>query len=197
MISYTLPPGCVKYSFPDGNEWVNYKGKSVRSVSKILNRIYPLPPDLPQWYLDRGKMVHAATVLIDNGTLDWEALDERIKPFCDAYKYFLETARPVMEATELVVVHPSYAYGGRMDREISLPGQTRLIVADIKCGTGKEDRYWLQVAALAVALDETHVEDYDLALLNLDNKGHPHFTCADNPGDWVNRWREVLRNDAA
>jgi hypothetical protein len=197
MISYTLPPGCALYSFDDGNQWVNYKGKSIRSVSKILNVIYPMPPNLDPWYLERGRMVHAATVMIDKGVLDWDALDERIKPFCDAYVDFRNTSAVVVEASELVVVHPSYTYGGRLDRVYRLLGQARKLVTDIKCGTGKEDRYWLQVAALAMALDEANVMDYDLALLNLDSKGHPHFTVADHPGSWINQWREVLRNDAA
>jgi hypothetical protein len=197
MIDYKLPPECVPYTFGDGALWCNYHGRPIRSISKILNVIYPLPPDLPAWYLERGKMVHHATTLIDAGTLDWSALDERIKPFCDAYLSFIETARPVVEASELTVVHPSYAYGARLDRVYRMPGQARLIVADIKTGVGKEDRYWLQVAGCAMALDEVGVADYDLALVNLDNKGKPHFTCAEDPGTWVERWRKVLAEDVA
>lgn len=156
-----------------------------------------MPPDLDPWYLERGQAVHAATVLIDNGTLDWDGLDERLKPFCDAYRVFIETARPIVEASELVVVHHSYSYGARLDRVFSLPGQERLLVVDIKCGSGKEDRYWLQVAGCAVALDDANVSNYDLALLNLNNKGKPKLTLADDPASWVNRWRKVLEEDVA
>jgi hypothetical protein len=195
MVNYTLPPGLTLSKFPDGGCWPWRNGKPIRSVSKILNRIYPMPPDLDPWYLERGRMVHAATVMIDNDTLDWKALDERLKPFCDAYVTFKMMAGPVMEATELVVVHPSYRFGARLDRVMKLPGQNRLLVTDIKCGTDKENRYWLQVAGCTVALDEDHVSDYDLALLNLDNKGRPHFTVAEDPATWINRWREVLAED--
>ena len=68
---------------------------------------------------------------------------------------------------------------------------------DIKTGTGKEDRYWLQVAGCAMAFNEAEAPLFDLALLNLDNKGHPHLTFADDPGTWLEKWRKVLADDAA
>ncbi|HXK36963.1 MAG TPA: hypothetical protein VJ553_05280 [Candidatus Paceibacterota bacterium] len=195
MISYKLPEGLVEQRFPDGGLWYTYQGRYIRSVSKILNRIYPMPPGLDPFYLERGKAVHAATVLIDNGTLDMDALDHRLLAFCSAYQTFRRMAAPVIEASELVVIHPSYSYGARLDRVFRLPGQERLLVVDIKCGAGKEDRYWLQVAGCAVALDDSNVEKYDLALLNLNSKGKPSLTIAEDPGSWVNRWRQVLEED--
>jgi hypothetical protein len=197
VISYTPPSGLTWSKFPDGGEWPWVNGKPIRSVSKILNVIYPLPPDLPKWALERGKMIHASACLIDKGTLDWDTLDERLKPFCSAYVAFIDTAHPIIEASELTVVHPSLKFGARLDRVYRLPWQSRLVVTDIKGGTGKEDRYWLQVAACAMALDEGNIKDYDLALLNLDRDGNPHFTCANDPGLWVNRWREILETDVA
>lgn len=191
-MTYTLPPGCEISYFGDGGTWVKYRGMPILSVSRILDRIWPLPPDLDPWYLERGRIVHHATTLIDAGTLNWESVDERIKPFLDAYVSFKTIAGPIVEASELTVVHPSYRFGARLDRVYGFPGQSRLIVTDIKTGTGKEDRYWCQVAACAIALDDAHVADYDLALLNLDKSGHPHFTVAEDPGKWINRFREIL-----
>jgi len=46
-----------------------------------------------------------------------------------------------------------------------------------------------------MALDEPNVGDYDLALLNLTEK-RPMFTVAEDPADWVNRWRKVLQEDS-
>lgn len=196
MIGYHLPPGLVEVPFMDGGHWFSHKGKYIRSVSKILNRIYPMP-QMDPWYLDRGKKVHHATTLIDAGTLDWDMLDDRLVPFLEAYRDFIHTARPVIEASELTVIHPSYSFGARLDRVFRLPGQDRLVVVDIKCGMGKEDRYWLQVAGCAIAMDEGNVGDYDLALLNLDGKGRPHFTEAKDPGSWIARWRQILVEDVA
>jgi hypothetical protein len=197
MISYTPPPGLTETKFGDGAIWYRNGSKPIRSVSKILNRIYPMPPDLPQWYLDRGKMVHHATTLIDAGTLDWDKLDERIKPFCDAYVSFKDTAKPIIQARELTVVHPSYAFGCRIDAVYEIPGMVLLVITDLKCGMGREDRYWLQVAAGVCALDEANSEKYDIALLNLEKTGRPHFTVAPHPGSWQNRWRQILQEDVA
>jgi hypothetical protein len=194
VIAYTLPPGLTISKFKDGGEWPWHDGKPIRSVSKILERVWPMPLGLDPWYLERGKLVHHGTTLIDKGTLDWDTVDERIKPFLDAYQFFIDVVHPVIEAVELNVVHPSLAYGGRIDRVYRLD---RLTVADIKTGTGTDDRYWCQCAALAMALDEDHVMDYDLALVNLGKNGKPHFTAADDPGRWVNLWREILAKDAA
>jgi hypothetical protein len=192
VITYNLPPDLNRYAFRgDSGHWFTHRGVNIRSVSKILNRIYPMP-DIDPWYLERGRVVHESTVLIDEGRLG--EVDERIVPFLSAYQTFLYVARPVMEASELVVVHPSYTYGARLDRVIRLPAQDKLLVMDIKCGEGREDRYWLQVAACAMALDEPNVGDYDLALLNLTAK-RPVFTMAEDPAGWVNRWRKVLQED--
>jgi hypothetical protein len=48
-----------------------------------------------------------------------------------------------------------------------------------------------------VALDEDHVADYDLGLVNLDKHGKPHFATAGDPASWINRWREILAEDSA
>ena len=195
MIEYTLPPGLVESTYADGAKWYSYHGKSIRSISRILNRIYPLPPDLPAYYLERGKAVHSATVLIDEGRLDWDALDEKLKPFADAYQSFLDTSKVVVEASELTVVHPSYKYGARLDRIYTLPGGGKPIVVDIKCGLGKEPRYWYQIALCAMAFNEAEAPYFDLAILNLDNTGKPHFTFADDPATLIEGARKILKDD--
>jgi hypothetical protein len=198
VISYTLPPGLTLSKFKDGSgEWPWHDGRPIRSVSRILDRIWPMPPGLDPWYLERGKLVHHGTTLIDKGTIDWDTVDERIKPFLSAYQSFVDTAHPQVEAMELNVVHTSLKYGGRLDRVYVFPGHARMVVADIKTGIGKEDRYWCQCAALAMALDENNAGDYDLALVNLDKEGRPHYTEASDPGKWLNMWRGILEVDVA
>jgi hypothetical protein len=195
MIDYHLPPGLVEVPFKDGGHWFTHDGKYIRSVSKILNRVWPMPPDLDPWYLERGKAVHSATVLIDSGTLDMETLDNRLYAYCSAYQQFLRMAKPTMEAREIVVIHPSYRFGARIDAVLRLPGQNRLIVCDYKCGLGREPRYWMQTALCALAFDEEHIGDYDLSLLNLDGKGKAHFEISDNPATLVNQARKILQDD--
>ena len=191
MIEYTLPPGLEITNFEDGGHWVTDHGRYLKSVSKILNTVFPLP-EIDPYYLTRGKYVHSACCMIDEKNLDWEALDERFLPYCQAYESFLEMAHPVIEASELIVVMPDFTYGGRLDRVFRLPGRERLLVTDIKVGEGKQHRYKLQLAAYALALAGDHVADYDLALLNLGKNGQPRLTVLPDPGSKVAEWRKIL-----
>jgi len=193
MIEYALPPGLEILPFKDGGHFFAYRGRSLKSVGKILDTIYPMPA-IDKWYMTRGKMVHDACCMIDIGNLDWETLDERLVPFCRAYHRFLEMAHPVLEASELIIVMPDYSYGGRLDRVFRLPGRDRLIVTDIKTGSGKEPRYQLQLAAYALALAGDRVADYDLAILNLQKTGQPRLTVLPDPGRKIAEWRTILAN---
>ena len=193
MVNYILPPGLVEIPFKDGGHWLTYQGHYLTSVGKILNTIWPMPEIAP-FYLERGKFVHSATVLIDAGNLDWDALDGRLLPYCRAYQNFLEMSHPIIEASELIVVANDFSYGGRLDRVFRLPGRERLLVTDIKTGSGKEPRYKLQLAAYALLLGGEHVADYDLALLNLEKNGQPRLTVLPDPGSKVAEWRGILSN---
>jgi len=191
MIEYKLPEGLEITNFEDGGHWYKHHGRYLKSVGKILNTIYPMP-EIDPYYLTRGKMIHNATVMIDAGSLDWQALDPRLTPYCKAYQTFLEMAHPVVEASELIVVASDYTHGGRLDRVFRLPGRERLLVTDIKVGSGKEPRYKLQLAAYALLLGGEHVADYDLALLNLEKNGQPRLSVLPDPGSKVAEWRGIL-----
>jgi len=191
MIEYKLPAGLEITHFKDGGHWFTYQGRYLKSVGKILNTVFPMP-EIDPFYLTRGKMVHTACCMIDAGNLDWDALDSRLAPYCKAYQSFLEMAHPVVEASELIVVASDYTHGGRLDRVFRLPGRERLLVTDIKVGSGKEPRYKLQLAAYALLLGGEHVADYDLALLNLEKNGQPRLTVLPDPGSKVAEWRGIL-----
>lgn len=192
-MTYELPPGLEETHFEDGGAWYTHQGRYLKSVGKILDTVYPMPVVDP-YYLTRGKMVHDACCLIDADILDWSQLDDRLAPFCRAYQAFLDMACPAVEASELIVVMPDYSYGGRLDRVLRLPGRERLLVTDIKVGSGKEKRYQLQLAAYAMALAGERVGDYDLALLNLQKNGQPRFSVLSDPGSKVAEWRGILDN---
>jgi len=191
MIEYKLPAGLEITHFKDGGHWFTYQGRYLKSVGKILNTVFPMP-EIDPFYLTRGKMVHTACCMIDAGNLDWDALDSRLAPYCKAYQSFLEMAHPVVEASELIVVASDYTHGGRLDRVFRLPGRERLLVTDIKVGSGKEPRYKLQLAAYALLLGGEHVADYDLALLNLEKNGQPRLSVLPDPGSKVAEWRGIL-----
>jgi len=191
MIKYTLPPDLEITRFEDGAHWFTHQGRYLTSVGKILNAVFPMP-EIDPYYLTRGKFVHTACCMIDAGNLDWDALDDRLLPYCRAYRAFIEMSHPVVEASELIVVMPDYSYGGRLDRVFRLPGRDRLLVTDIKVGMGKEHRYKLQVAAYALALAGKHVADYDLALLNLGKNEQPRLTVLPDPANKAAEWKKIL-----
>lgn len=82
------------------------------------------------YYLELGTAVHRACELWDEGDLDEDRLDERVRPRLEQYKRFkAETGASVMEV-ERAVEHPIYRYVGRLDRIIKIGG--RVGVLDLK-----------------------------------------------------------------
>lgn len=80
----------------------------------------------------RGTYVHAATEMIDKGSLDWTALDPVLIPYCQAYQKFVEDKRPVILLSEKHLYHAVHLYAGTPDRVVTLDGATALI--DLKTG---------------------------------------------------------------
>jgi len=83
-----------------------------------------------QWYMDRGSMIHLATELYDEGTLDESTVDPQIVGYLESYKQLPAVAVPVDTFTgiEVQLVDTIYGYAGTIDR-IYEP-----CVVDIKSG---------------------------------------------------------------
>jgi hypothetical protein len=80
----------------------------------------------------RGKYVHTATGMIDRGTLDWEVLDDTLRPYCEAYAKFCRDTNPEIMLTEVPMHHPAHLYAGTPDRIVKMNG-TRILL-DLKTG---------------------------------------------------------------
>lgn len=93
-----------------------------------------VPEHLREFYLQRGKMVHAATALFDRGYLDWDSLDDRILPYVEAYRCFLLEKRAVPLEIELAVQNDEPGYCGTLDRiyDKSALWSTGELAVDIK-----------------------------------------------------------------
>jgi hypothetical protein len=100
---------------------------------------------------DRGSKVHTATELYDNGLLDWDALDETIVPYVQAYISWLDWTRFEPLSVERMVYHERFRYAGRLDR-IGRIGEDKWVV-DIKSGLLLEGHSY-QTAAYCAALPE-------------------------------------------
>lgn len=106
-------------------------------VTEILKaaglREFPayIRPEEMAWLLERGTAIHAATVLYDQGVLDWSSLDERIVGFVRGYERFRKEVGGEVVAMEMEVSGPGYT--GHLDRVFKgtavCPG---LLLADIK-----------------------------------------------------------------
>ena len=109
---------------------------AMQRVTELLQRA-GLRGDMPwvseadmEWYFQRGTMIHKATVLVDTGTLDWDALDTRIVGHVRAYQRFIDEVRPLVCESEQEVVSKKWDYIGHLDRVYRIAG--RPVVCDIK-----------------------------------------------------------------
>jgi hypothetical protein len=89
----------------------------VPSVTQVLEdvRMSPDYDHLPRFYMERGSAIHQAVGLELLGRLDWSSLDDRIVPFVERARTFIE----MLEITPLVVefrwVCKIHEYGGTLD----------------------------------------------------------------------------------
>lgn len=91
-------------------------------------------------YRVRGSYVHTATLMLQREELDWDDLDERLKPYVSACQLFLAESDVRWTGFELPVEDQILGYVGTLDRENDES------ICDMKTGTAE---WWvaIQVAA--------------------------------------------------
>jgi hypothetical protein len=131
--------------------------KSLLSVTEVLSKAGLLNyPASTGYHMERGAFVHRATEMIDKGTLDWDSLDGHLRPYCEAYKRFVDDVKPEIILSEKPMYQPNYFYAGTPDRVVKMNGLTTLI--DIKSGSPHPATV-LQVAAYADLIGRNYLED--------------------------------------
>jgi len=102
----------------------------VTQALSILDDRWKVDP----FYLQRGQFIHKATELYDRDELDESTIDERIRPYLDAYIRFKADTGfvPDPNGIELLLHHPSYFYAGALDRYGFL--NNNLVIIDLKSG---------------------------------------------------------------
>lgn len=108
-----------------------------------------------------GSAVHADCHAYDDDDLDEASVDDRVRPYLDAWKTFRANRGivPVARATrERLLFHAPYCYAGIMDGLFTLErDRQRRILIDIKTGDPNNAACHLQTAAYAEAYrSETH-----------------------------------------
>ena len=143
----------------------NEKGVILPSVTQILKAEGFIDD---AWFTEyartRGEMVHLATKMYDDGTLDESALDPVIVPYLEGYKRFLKESGFEVHFAEETVYSPSCQFAGTLDRRGLLNGRKTLI--DIKTGTVLP---W--VALQTTAYDSCLLDRHDRFGLQLTDDG--------------------------
>lgn len=117
---------------------------SVTQVLKEAGLLYY--PASSSYHMERGSFVHRATEWIDRGTLDWDSLDDTLRPYCEAYAKFCRDVNPEPILSERPLYHAQFLFAGTLDRVVKMNGFTSLI--DIKTGS-PHPATALQVSAYA------------------------------------------------
>ena len=111
-------------------------GRRLAGVTEVIEAAGMMPPMYgpADWYLGRGSAVHAATALLDEGTLDEASVDPQAAGYVDAYRAMRTTVGTdlVVQEIETSRYHETLGYAGTPDRVVRWRG--RLGVLEIKCG---------------------------------------------------------------
>ena len=101
----------------------------------------------------RGAAVHADCHAYDDDDLAWETVDERVRPYVEAWAAFRRAKGLVPVARERYVYHPMYQYAGIVDGVFGLRRAKRRlrVLVDIKTGDPEDAAAHLQTAAYAEA----------------------------------------------
>jgi len=127
---------------------------------------------------DRGRKVHKAVELYLKGTLDRESLDERIRPYLDAFILFESDTGFKVELNEARVYHPQFGYAGTLDLVGKVCGIRSLV--DIKARAVMTPDTGPQTAAYNECLANKADRRYGLQLMPTGRyKLYPYFDYTD------------------
>ena len=160
-------------TFDEPTHVYRWDGEVVPSVNQILSDMgfQQGYENIPAYYGRRGTLVHEASVMLDQGTLDMDSLDPRLAPFLLAYQRFCTERDYQPYAWEERFYQSSYEYAGTVDRYAFVDGDPTVI--DLK--TSSRSHYWHHMQVGAYSMDPAWFEDgeipYNAALLYLGKDG--------------------------
>ncbi len=150
----------------------------VPSVTQVLDAV-GMSPDLshlPIYYRERGRAIHSAMALHLHGTLDSSTLDERIVPFLDNGRRWLDNIAAVPLVVEHRWVHTELEYGGTQDLFCDTSLGPLLVdwkstfhdpSYDVQVAGGYEPLLFNAATAGAVAVDPEQVAAARIAVVTL------------------------------
>ncbi len=146
-------PSTELLTFDEESHTYRINGVVVPSVTQVLDGAGFIDK---QWFTDearqRGTYVAQATQFDDEGTLDFEALDDGLRGYVEAWRKFKrEAGFTKILFIEQRVCDPELAYAGTLDRLLRWGHPSYPWVLDIKTGA-KAAWHCLQTAAYAGCL---------------------------------------------
>jgi hypothetical protein len=104
-----------------------------------------------------GTAAHADCHAFDDEDFDWHAVDERVRPYIEAWAIFRENSKLRPQARERRVFHPGLFYAGTLDGVFeNEAGQ--LVLVDMKLGDPEDAGARYQTAAYEAAYLLDHPE---------------------------------------
>lgn len=163
------------------------QGRPVPSVTQILKDLgFGNSPYYTEEARLRGTFVHDATDFIDDEVLNWSTLDDRLRPFCEAYRDFLATESVKIQRSNVQVSNQEWWYAGIIDKELLWKGRKALV--DIKTG-GIDTWHPLQLAAYGDCYPNLPL----LFNLYLRQDGSYRFLAIDHPERELTDWHCAVR----
>lgn len=137
----------MNLEFDQASHIYKLDGKIIPSVTQILGELVPIQYKPNDWYLKRGRAVHACAAMIARGELF--NYDDRIKGQVHAIQKFFDEVRPEILAVEKMVYSKPYRYAGTLDLYVKIG--TKFCLVDYKSSISIE-HIGLQLGAYSLAM---------------------------------------------
>lgn len=124
-----------------------------------------------------GIATHAAIQYLCEGQLDWESLDETVRPYVEAYRDWAYQSRFISDAQEEQGIHEiaGMKYGWMLDSrgEMEFKGSRVPVIVDFKTCVAESPTWKLQLAAYALAAPKLNFisTDYLRVVVQLKKDG--------------------------
>jgi len=137
------------FTFDNCNHIYRLKDRIIPGVTTVLQDNFGTRSYWSEWYANRGKATHLAIHYMIQDRLDWNTVDERIKPRIEAFKKCIKENDFKIEKSEIKLCSKRYRFAGTLD--LILAGG---ILADIKSSI--EPTVDLQLAAYSLLWEENN-----------------------------------------
>lgn len=139
-------------TFQEEGHQYTHNNNPIPSVTQIISEMGLLGDYVPDpWYLERGKLVHLCCEYLDKNCLDWDSVDNEIKPRVEAYQKFKQDYK----FEPRMIEQPVHSHGLNVactpDREGDIKGIASVI--EIKNG-GRQKWHRLQLSIQDICIHD-------------------------------------------